>query len=56
MHPEPATVIEQNANVLIVDRNIDHQLVEFVKNKTSWLLKGNDSPNSLLYGTCFVFK
>jgi hypothetical protein len=55
MHPEPATVVEQDGDVLVVDREIDKQLVEFIKSNSSWLLKGNETPNSLLYGTCFRF-
>ena len=53
MHLEPATVVEQDGDVLIVDREIDKQLVEFIKSGSSWLLKGNETHNSLLYGTCF---
>lgn len=56
MHPEPATVVEQDGDVLIVDREIDKQLVEFIKSDSSWLLKGNNTPKSLLYGTCFVLE
>ena len=36
-----------------IDREIDKQLVEFIKSDSSWLLKGNNTPKSLLYGTCF---
>ena len=56
MHPEPATVVDRGEDILVVDREIDKQLVEFVKSKTSWLLKNHDTPKSLLYGTCFVFE
>jgi hypothetical protein len=56
MHPEPATVVEQNEDILVVDREIDRQLVEFIKSKSSWLLKGSSTPNSLMYGTCFIFE
>lgn len=55
MHPEPATIVEQEGDKLTVDRTVDRQLIEFVKNGSSWLLKGHATPNSLLYGTCFIF-
>jgi hypothetical protein len=56
MNPEPATVVEQTENVLVVNREIDDQLIQFIKTKSSWLLKDNNTPNSLLYGTRFVFE
>lgn len=56
MQPEPATVVEQDGDILVVDREIDKQLVEFIKSKSSWLLKGSSTPNSLMYGTCFIFE
>lgn len=56
MNPEPATVVEQTEDMLLVNREIDEQLIQFIKTKSSWLLKDNNTSNSLLYGTCFVFE
>lgn len=56
MNPEAATVITQDEELLLVNRDSDDQLFEFVKRKKDWLLKHNDTPKSLLYGSCFIFE
>ena len=55
MAPDRGTVVMCEENLLVVDRDSDNQMFNFVKQKSNWLLKGNDTPNSLLFGTRFVF-
>lgn len=55
MHPERATVVMQEGNILTVNRDSDDRLFDFVKKETHWLLKNNASNNSPLFGTRFVF-
>ena len=56
MNPEAATVVSQEKELLLVNRDSDNQLFEFVKRKKDWLLKHNDTSKSLLYGSCFIFE
>lgn len=55
MLPEKATVVDQDERILVVSRTTDNTLVHFVKAGSDWLLKGNDTSESLLYGSCFTF-
>jgi len=55
MHPEEATVVLQEEGRLTVNRESDGQLFDFIKHQSHWLLKGNTSSKSPLFGTRFVF-
>jgi hypothetical protein len=56
MQTEKASVVDSTSNCsIIVKREDDGQLFEFVKFKKDWILKHHISSNSLLCGTCFVF-
>jgi hypothetical protein len=56
MHPESATVVSHEDDLLLVNRDSDNQLLEFVRRKKNWLLKNNDTQESLLFGSCFIFE
>lgn len=54
MSSEKCTVRQQDPKTLVVLRNIDEQIVEFIRCGQHWLLKGHSSKNDLLYGSCFL--
>jgi hypothetical protein len=56
MSEEAGLVVQHDENILVVERNVDRQLFEFARAKTSWLLKGHSSTKSLLYGTQFILE
>lgn len=56
MQNEPATVVDSSdQNMIAVCRDVDGQILNFVLNNGSWLLKGNTTQTSLLFGTLFVY-
>ena len=56
MQTEPATVILEQSDLLVVSRDADNQEIEFVKKKDIWMLKNGCNSSSLLYGTHFIYK
>jgi|688.fasta_scaffold658562_3 hypothetical protein len=54
MSDEAAEVVHRDCNVLLVERNVDQQIVEFRQFGVQWMLRDHSSNSSLLYGTCFV--
>ena len=56
MQNEPATVVDSSdQNIIAVRRDVDGQILNFILNNGSWLLEGNTTPTSLLFGTRFVY-
>jgi hypothetical protein len=55
MSNESARVVDQANNIIVVERDKDRELFTFVNSKGDWLLKDNETSNSLLFGTRFVF-
>lgn len=56
MKQEVGTKIQDlNSNSIVVKRDSDDHLFNFVWNKNCWLLKNNTEQTSLLYGTQFKF-
>ena len=53
MSKECGVVVDQDATLITIKRDIDQQLVNFTKHKTKWLLI--NSLNSPLAGTEFIF-
>ncbi len=54
MSDESGKVVHRDCDILLVERNIDQQLIEFRRLGTQWLLKDHNSKSSLLYGTRFL--
>lgn len=55
MQSESAKVVDSTSHGITVSRDCDDQLIEFVLQNDKWLLKNNTTPNSVLFGTRFVF-
>jgi len=55
MSKEQAKVIEETQQELIVKRDVDNQIIAFIKVGKRWLLKDHHKPDSLLVGTEFVY-
>ena len=55
MNPENATIIEASSLEMTAIRDKDQLIVPFIKKNGQWLLKGSDTPKSLLFGTRFVY-
>lgn len=55
MRAEPAKVVDSTPFNITVSRDCDDQLINFVLQHDNWLLKNNTTPNSVLFGTRFVF-
>lgn len=56
MHPDRATVVLKEDNLLTVARDEDGQLFNFKSVKGRWLLKTALTKNNPLYGTRFIFE
>lgn len=56
MNQEAGTKMQTlNQNAIIVKRDSDNHLFNFVWDKNCWLLKNNTEQTSLLFGTQFKF-
>lgn len=56
MKAERAMVVDSTNNTITALRECDNQLIEFVRQDDNWLLKGNTTNKSVLFGTRFIFK
>lgn len=55
MKKEPGSVVNSTHCEVTVSRDADGQIINFVSQEGRWLLSGNNTSNSLLFGTQFVF-
>ncbi len=56
MQMEPATVVLEEVNLLIVSRDVDNQEIEFTKKNDTWMIKSSCNLDNPLFGTCFIYK
>lgn len=55
MKQEPGSVVNSAHCEVTVSRDTDGQIINFVCQEGRWLLSGNTTSNSLLFGTQFIF-
>jgi hypothetical protein len=55
MKKESGSVVNSTHCEVTVSRDIDGQIINFVHQEGKWLLSGNTTSTSLLFGTQFIF-
>ena len=54
MSSDRCSVRQQTDTDLVVLRDNDEQIFEFVRRGKNWLLKNHSEKNDALYGSCFI--